>query len=184
MRPEGALDLPAIDDLGPGPAFGRTRTIIGQRDAPNRHARARPAGSSDLLTACRALRPWPRASAPARDPREIGRPPVAAKKLLQLLAGDAGEDGGIGNLVSVEMQDRDHPPSVAGSRNLLECHAVASGPVSASPSPTTHGPRNPDCRTPRRKRGSANSRARRPRGSSPGIPATRGWESRRETKTA
>src|ERR1039457_702149 len=27
-------------------------------------------------------------------------------------------------------------PSVAGLRNLLECHAVASGPVSASPSPT------------------------------------------------
>src|SRR5580698_566275 len=29
-------------------------------------------------------------------------------------------------------------PSVTGSRNLLECQAVASGPVSASPSPTTH----------------------------------------------
>src|ERR1019366_1867447 len=29
-------------------------------------------------------------------------------------------------------------PSVIGSRNLLECHAVANGPVSASPSPTTH----------------------------------------------
>jgi hypothetical protein len=28
-------------------------------------------------------------------------------------------------------------PSPAGSRNLLECQAVASGPVSASPSPTT-----------------------------------------------
>ena len=29
-------------------------------------------------------------------------------------------------------------PSVTGLRNLLECHAVASGPVSASPSPTIH----------------------------------------------
>src|SRR5437764_8295511 len=28
-------------------------------------------------------------------------------------------------------------PSRAGFRNLLECQAVASGPVSASPSPTT-----------------------------------------------
>src|SRR5580700_7581857 len=28
-------------------------------------------------------------------------------------------------------------PSLAGLRNLLECQAVASGPVSASPSPTT-----------------------------------------------
>src|ERR1700733_14299737 len=29
-------------------------------------------------------------------------------------------------------------PSLAGFRNLLECHEVASGPVSASPSPITH----------------------------------------------
>ena len=28
-------------------------------------------------------------------------------------------------------------PSVAASRNLLECQLVASGPVSASPSPMT-----------------------------------------------
>jgi xylulose-5-phosphate/fructose-6-phosphate phosphoketolase len=28
-------------------------------------------------------------------------------------------------------------PSLAGLRNLLECQLVASGPVSASPSPTT-----------------------------------------------
>ena len=30
-------------------------------------------------------------------------------------------------------------PSVTGSRNLLDCHDVASGPVSASPSPTHAG---------------------------------------------
>jgi hypothetical protein len=29
-------------------------------------------------------------------------------------------------------------PSVTGFRNLFECQLVASGPVSASPSPTTH----------------------------------------------
>ncbi len=28
-------------------------------------------------------------------------------------------------------------PSVAGFKNLVDCHAVANGPVSASPSPTT-----------------------------------------------
>ena len=28
-------------------------------------------------------------------------------------------------------------PSAAGLRNLLPCHAVANGPVSASPSPIT-----------------------------------------------
>ena len=39
---------------------------------------------------------------------EVGRPPVAAEQLLQFLAGDAGEDGRVGNLVAVEMQDRQH----------------------------------------------------------------------------
>src|SRR4051795_10339624 len=33
-------------------------------------------------------------------------------------------------------------PSVAGFRNLLECQLVASGPVSASPSPTTQATTN------------------------------------------
>ena len=39
---------------------------------------------------------------------EIGRPPVAAEQLFQFLAGDAGEDSRVGNLVAVEMQDRQH----------------------------------------------------------------------------
>ena len=38
---------------------------------------------------------------------EIGRPPVAAET-FQFLAGDAGEQGRVGNLVAVEMQDRQH----------------------------------------------------------------------------
>ena len=39
---------------------------------------------------------------------EVGRPPVTAEQLLQFLAGDACEDGRVGNLVAVEMQDRQH----------------------------------------------------------------------------
>ena len=39
---------------------------------------------------------------------EVGRPPVAAEQLFQFLAGDAGQDGRVGNLVAVEMQDRQH----------------------------------------------------------------------------
>ena len=34
-------------------------------------------------------------------------------------------------------------PSVMGFRNLLECHAAARGPVSASPSPTTQAAMRP-----------------------------------------
>ncbi len=39
---------------------------------------------------------------------EDGRPTVAAQQLLQFVVGDAGEDGRIGNLVAVEMQDRQY----------------------------------------------------------------------------
>ena len=39
---------------------------------------------------------------------EVGRPPVAAEQLLQFLVLDAGQDGRVGNLVAVEMQDRQH----------------------------------------------------------------------------
>ena len=35
-------------------------------------------------------------------------PAVAAEQLLQLLVGDARQDGRVGDLVSVEMQDRQH----------------------------------------------------------------------------
>jgi hypothetical protein len=64
---------------------------------------------------------------------------------------------------------------------LFECQLVASGPVSASPSPITHATMQiRDCRTPHRKRATTNSRARRLRGSSPASPARRGSECRRE----
>ena len=39
---------------------------------------------------------------------EVRRPTVATEELFQLVAGDAGEHGGVGNLVAVEMQDRKH----------------------------------------------------------------------------
>ena len=39
---------------------------------------------------------------------EVGRPPVAAEQLFQSLAGDAGKHGRVGDLVAVEMQDRQH----------------------------------------------------------------------------
>src|SRR5712691_8381759 len=41
---------------------------------------------------------------------EVGRPPVTAEQLFQFLAGDASEQRRVCNLVSVEMQDRQHRP--------------------------------------------------------------------------
>ena len=39
---------------------------------------------------------------------EVGRPAVAAQQLLQFLVRDAGQDGRVGDLVAVEVQDRQH----------------------------------------------------------------------------
>ena len=39
---------------------------------------------------------------------KVGHPPVATEQLFQFLAGDAGEEGRTGDLVAVEMQDRQH----------------------------------------------------------------------------
>src|SRR5450756_652173 len=39
---------------------------------------------------------------------EVGRPAVPAEQLFQFLACDAGKESRVGNLVAVEMQDRQH----------------------------------------------------------------------------
>ena len=67
-----------------------------------------------------------------------GRPAVAAEELLQLVARDTREDRRVRDLVAVQMQNRQHGAVLRRLRNLFECQAVASGPVSASPSPMTH----------------------------------------------
>ena len=67
-----------------------------------------------------------------------------------------GQDrSGSRSCIPVQVQDRaSTAPSRAGFRNLLPCQPVASGPVSASPSPTTHAaPPGPGCRRRPRKRG-------------------------------
>ena len=57
--------------------------------------------------------------------------------IRQLLPADPSEDGGVGNLVTVEMKYRKHRPVLAGLRNFFDCQDAATGPVSASPSPIT-----------------------------------------------
>ena len=63
-------------------------------------------------------------------------PAATAKELLQFLVLDASEDCRVADLEAIQMQIGRTAPSVIGSRNLLDCQAVAKGPVSASPSPT------------------------------------------------
>ena len=48
-----------------------------------------------------------------------GRPAAAAEKLVQLLRLNAGENGRIADLVTVEMEDRQHGPVRNGIEHLV-----------------------------------------------------------------
>jgi len=74
---------------------------------------------------------------------ELRRPAAATEELVQLLGLYAGQNRRVANLVAIQVQDRSTAPSVTGLRNLLECQAVARGPVSASPSPMTQATMRP-----------------------------------------
>ena len=50
---------------------------------------------------------------------EVGRPAVAAQQLFQLLTGDPRENGRVGDLVAVEMQDRQHRAVGDGIEKLV-----------------------------------------------------------------
>ena len=109
----GAFGLVALDLLGSRPALGRP-----QHD--HRPARALGlAGSACLLLDGRGSRrvAWSRVAAifwcisGGSSPfHEVRRVAVAAEQRLQLLVADAGEDGRVGDLVAVQVQDRQHGP--------------------------------------------------------------------------
>ena len=94
------------------------------------------------------------------------------------------EHRGVGDLVAVEVQDRQHR---AVARRVEELVASASTwrAVRSRPRRRRRRTRRRDrgCRTPRRTRASASTRARRPRGSSRASRARRGSGCRRGTRT-
>ena len=61
--------------------------------------------------------------------------PVALEQGSQLSVRDPGQHGGVGDLVPVQVQDRQHGTIAGRVQELVSVPAVASGPVSASPSP-------------------------------------------------
>ena len=112
MCPERALDRQTIDDFRSGPALERSE---------DDHRPARACGVAldagvvldlldlldHLIEGCghglmHLLRLF------SLD--EVRRPAVAAEQLVQLLVGDAGEDRRVGDLVAVQVQDRQHHP--------------------------------------------------------------------------
>jgi hypothetical protein len=68
---------------------------------------------------------------------EVGLVAVALEQALQLLVADPCKHRRVGDLVAVEVQDRQDDAVPHRVEKLLECQEVASAPVSASPSPTT-----------------------------------------------
>jgi hypothetical protein len=125
---------------GPVQPFGVRSTIIGQRgrvtspSIPGRGA-GWPSISSSTSSSVAAMSWCISAGSSPRRPSD--RVAVALKQRGELVVGDAGQHGRVGDLVAVQVQDRQHGAVGAGLRNLFECQLAASGPVSASPSPTT-----------------------------------------------
>ena len=104
---------------------------------------------------------------------EVRRPAVAAEQALELLVADAGQDGGVVDLVAVEVKDGQHRAVADRIEELVD---VPRGGQRAGfrlrrrPPPRRRSGR--DCRRPRRRRARARSPARRPRGwsrASPGV---------------
>ena len=189
VRTEGALVRHAVDGLpGRSSPWACASTIIGQgrRDAVAALARValdRP----DLGDRGRpARRPSLRASQPGSWPStKSGLPAVAAQQLLELVAPDPRQQGRVGDLVAVQVQDRQHGAVVHRIEELVRMPGGRQRPgLGLAVADDAGDDQSRGCRTPRRTNGSTSSPIRRPRGSSRGIRARRGSGCRRETRTA
>ena len=121
MRPERAFDRQTVDRLRSSPALGRREddhwpagtfldalgpgSVLDGLDLLDRGVERRGHGLVHLHGLV------------ALD--EVRRPAVAAKQLLQLLARDPGKEGRVGDLVPVEVQDRQHGAVRRGIEELV-----------------------------------------------------------------
>ena len=85
--------------------------------------------------------------------------------------------------IDAPVKHRQHRAAVGRIQELFERQLAASGPVSASPSPTTHTRSVRGCRIRHRRRAGVNSRARCPRESSPASQTRRDSGFRPGTRT-
>ena len=190
VRAPGALDRQAVDrPSGPVQPLGVRSTIIGQRGRSRVAARgARVAGSRAISssTASSVAGHAPGASASGRRRRRsAARSRSRASSVAQLVARDAGEHGRVGDLVAVEVQDRQHRAVACRVEELVRVPARGQRPGLGLAVADDAG----DEQVGVVERGAvgvrrARSRARRPRGSSRASPARRGWGCRRGTRTA
>ena len=183
MRAPRAFDGKAVDERGPGPPLGRPQhdhrpARAGPR-RPTRAPRVAVAGSRPARVERRGELLVDERRVVAGD--EVGRPPVPFEEARQLVVADAREHRGVGDLVPVEVQDRQH--RAVARRDRGTCSSASSSRADRS-RPRRHRRRTRrrgrGCRTRRRTRGSASSRARRLRGSSRGSRVRRDWARHRE----
>ena len=130
VRPPGALHRQAVHHLGPGPALG---------GAQHDH---RPGGPGQIAVDAGAVLD----GADLGDDLVHGRGellvhqlgvvaldrvrgvPVAAQQRLQLLVRDPGQHGGVGDLVPVQVQDRQHRAVVGRVEELVRVPAAGQRP--------------------------------------------------------
>ena len=142
VRAPRALDRQPVDLLRAGPALRRAQhDHRPARPLARRRPRARAPGSSrdvvERLVERRRERAGARRGGSSTRVDEQRPLAVALEERDELALGDAREHRRVRDLVAVQVQDRKHGAVACGFRNLFECQLVASGPVSASPSPTT-----------------------------------------------
>ncbi len=130
VRPPGALHRQAVDHLGPGPALG---------GAQHDH---RPGGPAQVAVDAGAVLD----GADLGEDRVHGRGellvhqlgvvalhrvrgvPVAAQQRFQLLVRDPGQHGRVGDLVAVQVQDRQHRAVVDRVEELVRVPAAGQRP--------------------------------------------------------
>jgi len=141
MRSPGSFDGKAVDLFGAVQPFGVRRTIIGQRArvlSPSTRARdcsARISLSTWSSVAASVL-VNERGSSPAD---EIRLQPQPTSRSVSSRSEMRSEHCRVGDLVAVQVQDGSTAPIADRVRETCSnCQLVASGPVSASPSPITH----------------------------------------------
>jgi hypothetical protein len=136
MRPPEIFDLVAVDFLGAGPTFGRTK---------NEHG---PGGASGVVVGASVLLDGTNVENALLESGGhflmhdggivaldvVGIVAVADEKRFEFIVRYAGEDSGIGDFVAIEMEDGKNGAIANGIEKFI---GVPGGgePVSASPSP-------------------------------------------------
>src|ERR1700733_5596942 len=115
MRPPGAFDLVPFECLGAGPAFGRAQNDHGPLGPfdylPGRRAAGLFLDGADIQHA--AFEDFGHFG--VHDVgviafHNVGRPSKPPEEHVQFVRRNARKDGGVGNLVAVQVQDRKHGP--------------------------------------------------------------------------